>query len=254
MEKINNNFGKILIFAGAGISAESGLSTFRDKDGLWTKYDINKVCTYRTLLAAKDDLDKRKYIFDFYNDIRKSIHTAIPNKAHIEIASWQKKYGTDRVKIVTANIDDLFEKAGCEEVVHVHGDIQNMLCIGCGNIWKVSEAGYKHDERCPRCNSRQTKPNVVFFGEQAPHYLTMQQIFNIKRRAENDLLLYVGSSQNVIPPSRLIGKASKSYHLGKTILVDLNQGEEGHLFQYKYLCKATEGIPRVSADFLQNNS
>lgn len=246
----NKKLDNILIFAGAGISAESGLSTFRDAGGLWTKYDINKVCTYRTLLAAKNDIEKRKYIFDFYNEIKKSIHQAQPNQAHLEIASWQKKYGKDRVKVVTANIDDLFEKAGCEEVIHVHGDIENMLCIGCGNIWKISSLGYQPDERCPKCNSRQTKPNVVFFGEQAPHYLTMQQVFNIKRRNENDLLLYVGSSQSVIPPSRLIGKANNSYHTGNTILVDLHSGEEGHLFKYKYLCKATEGIPKVAEDFL----
>lgn len=249
----DNKFNKILIFSGAGISAESGLSTFRDKDGLWTKYNINRVCNYKTLLTAKNKLDERKYIFNFYNNVRESIQKAIPNKAHIEIASWQKKYGKDRVKIVTANIDDLFEKAGCEDVVHVHGDIENMLCVGCGNIWKVSEIGYQYEERCPRCNSRQTKPNIVFFGEKAPNYLKMQQIFSSRKRNEDDLVLYVGSSQNVIPPSRIIGKANKYYHFGKTILVDINQGEEGHLFQYKYLCKATIGIPKISKDFLKHN-
>lgn len=237
------NESRILIFAGAGISAESGLSTFRDTNGLWTKYDVNKVCSYSVFKASKDDKDVRYNIFDFYNKIKEQVLLAHPNQAHKTIANWQQKLGVERVKIVTANIDNLFERAGCEEVTHVHGDINNMMCDACSNRWEVD--AYDSTLRCPKCNSKLTKPNVVFFGEKAPEYLKMTQIFNPKKRSDNDILLYVGSSMSVIPPSRLIlGKGIK-------VLVNKDFGEEDYLFRHKYYGLATEELLKVEKDLIK---
>lgn len=156
---------KLLIFAGAGISAESGLKTFRDDGGIWTQYNINEVCSFYRFKQNKNDIEYRKKIFDFYNERKKEVLKVSPNIAHVKIAELQDKYGYDNVIVVTANIDNLFEKAGVKNVIHVHGDIEHMHCVACQYKWKSLE--YNHEERCPKCKSRLTKPHVIFFGERA---------------------------------------------------------------------------------------
>ena len=157
---------KIRVFAGAGLSAESGLATFRDAGGLWTKYDINEVCFYPGFVANKENKSYRQKIFDFYNEVKTACMQAQPNAAHLELAKWQELSGTETV-IFTANVDDLLERAGCKNVVHVHGNLSSMHCTSCTFEWACDE--FK-DQRCPKCNSRLTKPNVVFFNEHAPLY------------------------------------------------------------------------------------
>lgn len=240
---------RLLIFTGAGISAESGLSTFRDSEGLWTKYDIDEVCNYINFRKYKEDTEKRKNMFDFYNQVKKSILKAEPNAAHYQVAKWQKEYGSDRVIIMTANIDNLFEKAGCEDVIHVHGDIFNMQCAACKHIWNIGEDEYE-DVRCPHCNSRLTKPHIVFFCEDAPEYEKMNYHFHTKRRHANDILLYVGSSMSVIHPSRLFGEG-KNAQLGKKILVNKDRGDSDYLFQEKYYGLATEMLAKVDIDIIK---
>lgn len=241
---------RLLIFTGAGISAESGLSTFRDSEGLWTKYDIEEVCNFINFRKYKDDANKRHNMFQFYNEVKKSILKAEPNAAHYQVAKWQKEYGTERVIIMTANIDNLFEKAGCEKVTHVHGDIFNMQCAACQNVWSIGNEEYE-DVRCPKCNSRLTKPHIVFFYENAPEYESMGYHFHPKRRHADDLLLYVGSSMSVIHPTVLFGEGKNS-HLGKRILVNKDKGVSDYLFQEKYYGLATELLKRVDEDIVKH--
>lgn len=240
---------RLLIFTGAGISAESGLSTFRDSEGLWTKYDIDEVCNYINFRKYKEDAEKRSNMFQFYNLVKASILKAEPNAAHYQVAKWQKQYGKDRVIIMTANIDNLFEKAGCEEVTHVHGDIFNMQCAACQHVWYIGEAAYE-DVRCPKCNSRLTKPHIVFFYENAPEYEKMSYHFNPKRRQADDILLYVGSSMSVIHPTSLFGQG-KNAQLGKKVLVNKDHGESDYLFQEKYYGLATQMLLKVDEDIIQ---
>lgn len=239
---------RLLIFSGAGISAESGLSTFRDTDGLWKRYDIDEVCNFINFRKYKDNIDKRKNMFKFYNDVKKAILKAEPNEAHYQVSSWQKKYGSDRVVIMTANIDNLFEKAGCEKVTHVHGDIFNMHCAACQHRWNIGEEEYT-DVRCSECNSRLTKPNVVFFHEQAPEYEHLQYHFHPKRRKENDILLYVGSSMSVIHPSVLFG-SGKNSQLGIKVLVNKEEGNDDYLFHKKYYGLATQMLKKVDEEIV----
>lgn len=241
---------KLLIFTGAGISAESGLSTFRDSEGLWKKYNIEEVCNFINFRKYKDDKNKRSNMFKFYNDVKKSILKSEPNAAHYQIAKWQKEYGNEKVIIITANIDNLFEKAGCENIIHVHGDIFNMQCVACSNVWSIGNEEYE-DIRCPQCNSRLTKPHIVFFYENAPEYEKMNYHFNPKRRHSDDLLLYIGSSMSVIHPTTLFG-IGKNSQLGKKILVNKEKNSSDYLFQYKYYGLATEMLKIVDEEIIQN--
>lgn len=239
---------RILMFSGAGISAESGLSTFRDTGGLWTQYDINEVCNLITFKKYKDDKVKRQHMFDFYNAVKKAILQAEPNAAHFQVAKWQKQFGKDRVIVITANIDNLFEKAGCENVIHVHGEIFNMHCSTCQHTWSIGNNEYE-DMRCPYCNSRLTKPNIIFFNEHAPEYETMHYHFHPKRRDKDDVLLYVGSSMSVIHPTMIFGTGRNS-KLGTKVLVNKDQGEYDDLFQEKYYGLATEMLPVVDKEIV----
>jgi NAD-dependent deacetylase len=239
---------KLLIFSGAGISAESGLSTFRDVDGLWKRYNIDEVCNFINFKKHKEDDEKRTVLFKFYNDVKKAILKAEPNEAHYQVAKWQKKYGTERVIITTANIDNLFEKAGCENVIHVHGEIFNMHCAACQNKWYIGESEYKN-VRCNKCNSRLTKPNIVFFHEQAPEYEKLQYYFHPKRRQEDDILLYIGSSMSVIHPTTLFG-TGKNSQLGTRVLINKEKSNDDYLFQEKYYGLATKMLKKVDEDLV----
>lgn len=241
---------RILIFAGAGISAESGLATFRDSGGIWDQFDVNEVCNIHSFKKAKEDQIKRAKIFEFYNLVKKEILKAEPNEAHKQIAKWQKKYGKDRVIITTANIDNLFEKAGCEDVIHVHGEIFNMHCFACSHTWEIGNNEYNHTERCPKCHSRLTKPNVVFFGEMAPLYEKLAYHFHIKRMQSDDIILYIGSSMSVIPPTKLITHPNHK-NTGQMVLVNKEINDLDILFNHRYYGNATEELLNVDQNVIK---
>jgi NAD-dependent deacetylase len=195
---------KILIFTGAGLSAESGISTFRDnEDGLWTRYDPSRVANMLTFHSNKTE------VFQFYNERRLSLSTLKPNAAHFGIAAMQKKYGKDNVKIFTQNIDDFLEQAGCEDVVHVHGEITKMMCMHCGNNWDIGYAEWFEDQECPHCDygasenyGTSVKPGVVFFHEQAPEYYNLFKTF---KESRNDTIIVIGTSGNIIDTKKITG-------------------------------------------------
>jgi NAD-dependent deacetylase len=236
---------KLLIFAGAGISAESGLKTFRDDGGIWTTNNVNELCNYHTFTRSKNDENKRRQIFDFYNYRKKETLKVDSNLAHQKIAEWQKEYGKNRVKIVTSNIDNLFEKAGVEDVVHVHGDLENMHCVACQHKWAKDE--YDYMERCPKCNSRLTKPHVVFFGERAPEYMKMHSIFNHKKRGKEDIILVIGTSFEVISAETIVQRKNIN-----TILINKDETIQDNWFNHKLIGLATEKI--LEAEFIIKNS
>ncbi len=238
---------KIVIFAGAGISEESGLSTFRCQDGLWENYDVSKICDLPQFFEDRmaGNQQARQDVFDFYNMRKLNIQNAKPNLAHLKIAEWQQTFGADRVQIVTSNIDDLFEKAGCVNVVHVHGDTNSMKCLECDEEWHIGDDPFDSQESCPGCGSDFTKPNVVFFGENAPEYVTMGSIYQSGNRNAGDLFFYVGSSMNVIHPLRLFRGETKETR----ILVDINAHQLagcGVRFDVVLQGTATESFSRIN--------
>lgn len=225
--------GKFLIFAGAGISQESGLKTFRDSDGLWNNYDVMKICNYQKFIKdRKNNNPEWLDVFDFYNMRKSEILAAKPNDAHYVIAEWQQRFGTDRVVVVTSNIDDLFEKAGCANVVHVHGTVDHMKCTHCEGVWFIGDAEFEPEESCPFCGCKKVKPNVVFFGENAPEYRTMAKVFSPKTRKPNDTLFYIGSSMQVLHPVHVFGGDAHLWEQGDRILIDTNANALAVEFPY----------------------
>jgi len=164
------SMAKVIILSGAGISAESGISTFRDSNGLWEKYKIKDICTVGCLHK------NRKATIDFYDYRRSELKDKEPNYAHKVISQLKSKYPDDIV-VITQNVDDMFEKADCPDVLHLHGFLKELKCKKCNTILDI---GYEKQsgnyESCSKCN-KLLRPNIVFFGEQAPKYKDMYKEF-----------------------------------------------------------------------------
>ncbi|MEI7729742.1 MAG: Sir2 family NAD-dependent protein deacetylase [Verrucomicrobiota bacterium] len=184
---------KLLIISGAGLSAESGISTFRDSDGLWEKHRIEDVCNGATWRANFE------LVHQFYNARRAQLGTVNPNDAHRMIARWQSRYDTI---LLTQNVDDLLERAGCREVVHLHGFLTRMCCVDCGHCWDIGYVPWKSGACCVLCPSvRGVRPDIVFFGEQAPNYAVLWRALDSLRR--EDVLLVIGTSGVVLPITQM---------------------------------------------------
>lgn len=188
---------KIVFFTGAGISADSGISTFRDEDGTWENYDVKKICTAGCLDTNRDET------ISFYDQRRIDLKDKRPNKAHYVIAELQEKYPSN-IKIITQNVDDLFEKAGCKDVLHVHGFLTEVKCEDEECHYK-SDIGYKKQELACRLCGEYIRPNVVFFNEQAPEYAKM---WGILRNV--DIVVVIGTSGEVINVHHIIENADYS--------------------------------------------
>ena len=183
--KVPSSTLKVLILSGAGISAESGVRTFRDSDGLWEEYDVMEVC------SVEGFEHNPKLVADFYDARRRNLESKQPNLAHNMVARLKRKYHA-QIDVLTQNVDDLFERAGCPDVVHLHGTLTELRCEKCKNVFEI---GYKSqiDVNCPKCQSSNIRHNVVMFGEEAPMYQKLQQSID-----ECDVFIVIGTSGNVI--------------------------------------------------------
>ncbi|BDY12354.1 SIR2 family NAD-dependent protein deacylase [Hydrogenimonas cancrithermarum] len=177
---------KAMILSGAGLSAESGIRTFRDNDGLWEEYDVMKVCSVQ---GWEED---RKLVTQFYNDRRKDLADKKPNPAHFALARLEKRF-PGQIWNLTQNVDDLLERAGCENVIHLHGTLRDLRCEACGHVWDIGFRAQREDESCPSCGGRNVRHNVVMFGEPAPAYRFIQKAID-----ESDLFVAIGTSGQVI--------------------------------------------------------
>ncbi len=180
---------QLVVFSGAGLSADSGISTFRSEDGTWNNHDVDQVCN---IYRWKENFD---LVHEFYNERRVDLASREPNPMHKLLADWQDRFGA---KLVTQNIDDLLERAGATDVLHVHGKLTEMQCQACGRSWGIGTRGWdQSSERCV-CNSKKgVKPNVVFFGERAPEYRPMFKLF--ESMSEDDVLVVIGTDGAVVP-------------------------------------------------------
>lgn len=183
--------GKIYIFSGAGISAPSGISTFRDSNGLWENHSIDEVCNYPTWI------DNYEKVHKFYNDRRLALEDKLPNKAHLKIAEWQERYGEENVINITQNIDNLFEKAGVKNTIHIHGELTKLECRTCYNIFDIGYQEFNKETKCPKCQRNYLKPFVIFFGEEAPKYEDSRK--NLNSITSEDILIIIGTMGNIYP-------------------------------------------------------
>lgn len=180
---------KIVVFSGAGMSAESGIKTFRDSGGLWEQYKIEDVATFDAWLKNP------ALVLDFYNQRRKQVMEAKPNKAHELVAELQKTFD---VQVITQNIDDLHERAGSKKVLHLHGEI--MKCRSTGNhhlIYPMKHWEIKLGDKCEE--GSQLRPHIVWFGEAVPE---MDRAIELTEEA--DVFVTIGTSLNVYPAANLI--------------------------------------------------
>lgn len=177
---------KIVILTGAGISAESGLSTFRDADGIWAKHAIEDVATPEAF-ARNPDL-----VHAFYNARRAKASGVKPNPAHKALARLETKH-QGQVILVTQNVDGLHEAGGSRHVIHMHGALNGALCAECEHRWQAP-AEMQTDDPCPSCGARATRPDIVWFGEM-PY--RMDEIWT--HLEEADVFVAIGTSGNVYP-------------------------------------------------------
>lgn len=180
---------KLVVLSGAGMSAESGISTFRDSNGLWENHDIMEVASP---VGWKNN---RELVLEFYNQRRKNVLEAEPNKAHYLLAELEKDYD---VYIVTQNIDDLHERAGSTNVLHLHGEIKkSRSSVDINLVYDIEGWEIKMGEKCEK--GSQLRPHIVWFGEPVP---AMEEAIEIT--SQSDIFLVIGTSLQVYPAAGLI--------------------------------------------------
>lgn len=247
---VENNFpNRIFIFSGAGLSAESGLSTFRKNSNgslaLWDGYKVDEVCNINTFE------DNYKKVHDFYNKRRKDVGEAFPNEAHKFIASLEKEYGSNRVFNITTNIDDLLERAGCENVLHLHGFVREILTDYYSLNSDIIDIGYNevntNDSEC------YVKPNVVFFGEMAPLYDNMHRAIS-SLRSGKDMFIVIGASFEVVKINKFLKREKDIYKIN--INTDKNMIRSAYKeFNRNIIKTATEGFIDINEEikeFMKN--
>lgn len=180
---------KIVVFTGAGVSADSGISTFRDSDGLWENYSIEEVCTAEAIVR-----DRAKVI-NFYNMRRRDVLSKEPNAAHTAIAELEKHFD---VEVVTQNVDDLHERAGSTRITHLHGEITKLRSSANPDLIVPIE-GWEQGLTETAADGSLLRPHIVFFGEAVPMFEQAAAIVN-----SADILIVVGTSLVVYPAASLV--------------------------------------------------
>ena len=178
----------IVVLTGAGISAESGVKTFRDHDGLWEGHDVMQVASIQGFS------NNPELVLDFYNQRRKQLKQVEPNAAHVVLAELEKKY---EVSIVTQNVDDLHERAGSKNVLHLHGELRKVRSIGNPADIKIWTEDIKLGDLCD--HGYQLRPHIVWFGEDVP---MIEKAVAICETA--DILMIIGTSMQVYPAASLM--------------------------------------------------
>ena len=196
---------KLVVLTGAGMSAESGLSTFRDNNGLWEQYNVYDVATPEAWLKNQE------LVLEFYNQRRKQLKNVAPNSGHLALKELEKYFD---VHIITQNIDDLHERAGSSQVLHLHGElIKARSTIDPEFLVLIDGWELKKGDLCPQ--GGQLRPHVVWFGESVPMIEPAEKLIT-----SADIVLVVGTSLNVYPAAGLLYYAPKSAPI---YLVDPNE-------------------------------
>ena len=224
---------KLVVFSGAGMSAESGIHTFRDHNGLWENYRIEDVATPEAWQRHPERVQR------FYNERRKNILTAEPNSAHLDIAQLEQNYD---VHVITQNIDDLHERAGSSQVLHLHGNIR--LAKSSGPSAQFTQEFYPIDgwelnlQRDQCSEGYPLRPHVVWFGEAVPAYDDAIQILQ-----DADIFIVIGSTLSVYPVAGLIHEIPSNC---EAFYIDPNADYSRVPAQYHLIKEvATEGMKKL---------
>jgi len=229
---------KVMIISGAGLSAESGISTFRDSDGLWENYDVMTVC------STQGWQQDRQLVTDFYNARREDLEEKKPNAMHKALAALEQHY-PGQVIHLTQNVDDLLEKAGAKEVIHLHGTLTDLRCESCHETFRVGYRAQRADEQCPHCGSYEVRHNVVMFGESAPMYRHIYSAIDA-----SDLFIAIGTSGQVIDIVALVQEFQHSILINPkqerhvTSFGDFEKNIDDY-FEHFIQAKATEAVDEM---------
>lgn len=197
---------RILILSGAGLSA----------GGLWDRHAIERLATGDALKQNRNE------VLAFYNARRQQLAEAQPNPAHLALAQLQRS-APQQVQLITQNVDDLLERAGASEVVHLHGKLTWSRCTYCDFRWEVGYAPQEDDPLCPDCGRRETRPDVVLFGEPAPAYPLLYD--GAEQLGPGDLFVVIGTSGVVLPINYLVGEGMQRLPC-RTLLCNLEPSPE----------------------------
>lgn len=231
---------KIFILTGAGISAESGLSTFRDKDGLWERYPIDEVAT----IEGYERNPGR--VLEFYNLRRANLGGVKPNPAHAALARLEVAWGArgGSVTVCTQNIDDLHEQAGSRRVIHMHGELRKARCHDCGDV-TLADGDLSLELGCAACGRiGGLRPHVVWFGEMP---LEMDAIYDALASA--DLFASIGTSGAVYPAAGFVAAARAAGI--PTLEINLEPSENADVFHAARYGKASEAVPNWVAEMIE---
>ncbi|WP_027709558.1 Sir2 family NAD+-dependent deacetylase [Zooshikella ganghwensis] len=230
------SYQSVVVLTGAGISAESGIRTFRASDGLWEEHRIEDV-------ATPDGFRRNPtLVHDFYNARRQKLLSPeiTYNAAHKALAAFEQRF-SGKYLLVTQNIDDLHERAGSQQVVHMHGELLKSRCEGCGEIFSYLE-DLQMTTPCPCCQlSGHLRPHIVWFNE-IP--LALDAIYSALTSC--DLFVAIGTSGNVYPAAGFFQEAS--HHGAHTVELNLEPSVSGSLFKEQHYGPASEVVPRFFAE------
>ncbi|KHD88288.1 MAG: NAD-dependent deacetylase [Bdellovibrio sp. ArHS] len=230
-------FKNIVILTGAGISAESGIRTFRDQDGLWEEHRIEDVATPEAF-ARDPQLVQR-----FYNMRRAQLKDPQiqPNPAHLALAELERQWEGDFL-LVTQNVDNLHRRAGSTRLLHMHGRLDQVFCIYCDEHYEWSE-DVVLDQSCEACGRKGgVRPDIVWFGEM-PHH--MDEIYAALEKA--DYFIAIGTSGNVYPAAGFVRLAWKA----KKIEINLKDTEISNAFETHFIGPASSEVPRFIKELLE---
>ncbi len=232
----------LVVLTGAGISAESGVQTFRDADGIWAKYD------YREVATPEGFANNPALVHEFYNLRRAGLPGVEPNAAHIALAELEEALTArgDRFLLITQNVDDLHARAGSKEILQMHGSIAHARCSFCGQDHEWP-GDLSTETSCPSCESAGgMRPAVVWFGEMPRH---MAEIETAVSQATH--FVAIGTSGTVYPAAGLAAEARTSG--ARTLLINLERAENEGLFDDHILGPAAREVPRWAQNILSGN-
>jgi len=224
---------KISVLSGAGISAESGLKTFRDSDGLWEGHDVMQVATPEGF--ARDPA----LVLEFYNQRRRQLLEVQPNAAHLALAELEKGH---EVVVITQNVDDLHERAGSSRVVHLHGELLKVRSSHREDLVLDWQTDLNLGDLCE--HKSQLRPHIVWFGEAVPMMDVASQLVEA-----SDIIIIVGTSMQVYPAAGLIQYAPAH---SKVYFVDPNPSLSSSEKITVFAENATSGIGKVISEIKEN--
>lgn len=234
--------GPIVVLTGAGISAESGLRTFRDNGGLWEEHRVEDVATPEAF--ARNPL----FVQRFYNERRRQLLSGgtDPNNAHRALGRLERDYPGE-VAVVTQNIDNLHERGGSRTVIHMHGELLKMFCTRCGTRYPIS-TDIEADQSCESCGSTGTlRPDIVWFGE-IPY--RMEEIGRLLEAC--DLFISVGTSGNVYPAAGFVRTARLAG--ARTVEVNLEPSQVKNEFSEHRYGQAGQLVPLLVEEILDGKN